>query len=58
MIANNINESNLPKLMTFIERLPKEFQVITLQNCIVKNRTLVKIKEVQQWIKANAAELL
>ena len=58
MVANNINESNLPKLMAYIERLPKEFQVITLQNCIVKNKALVKIKEVQGWIKANASELM
>ena len=58
LVSSNLTESNIPKVMKFIERMPKEFQVITLQSSISRNKSWIKIKEVQQWIKQNASELL
>jgi len=58
LISNKSNKSNISQFMTLVNRLPIEFQVITLQSILKKDRTLRKEPTVKIWISANANELL
>lgn len=54
MIAAWAKESNIEKLIQFVERLPLEFGTITLQNLIYRNSEMQKNKFVGRWIEQNA----
>lgn len=64
LIGNRANGETIDQLMVLVNRLPVEFQVITMQN-ILKNQEdvnlrqeLVKSKSVKIWVSANASELV
>ena len=56
-IAHNATEGNIEKLVTFIRRMPVEFQVITLRETIRRNKTLVQSPAIQTWIVKDGIEL-
>lgn len=58
LIASHIDGSNIEPLFKAIERLPIEFQVITLQGSIKKNQTILGCDSVKKWLSANARNLL
>lgn len=58
LISNKADTTNIDILMQLVERLPIEFQVITLQNIIGKDKAMLKNSNVKIWISANASELI
>lgn len=56
-IGNYADGTNIEKLMTFVKRLPVEFQVITLREIVRRTKDLLKHFAVQAWIRQNATEL-
>lgn len=64
LIGSRADVTNVDVLMKVVNRLPVEFQVITMQN-ILKNQEdkliraeLMKQKSVKIWVSANASELV
>jgi hypothetical protein len=58
MLTQHIEETNIGKLMLLINRLPIEFQVISLQGVLKRNRKLIAEKSVKEWVVKNSQELL
>lgn len=58
MITANIDKSTVDVLMQTVNKLPTEFQVITLQNAIVMDTSLCSVPSVRKWTAANAKELI
>ena len=56
-IAHNATEGNIEKLVTFIKRMPVEFQVITLRETIRRNKPLVQTPAIHAWIVKDGIEL-
>ena len=57
MIAAYTKKDNVSTLMTYIERLPIEFQTITLQNIMRRNVEMIKEDCVKRWISVKGQEL-
>ena len=58
MISGSLVKSEMDQAMKYIERLPVEFQTITLQNIMPKDKTIVKEKSVNRWLAKNGVDLL
>lgn len=56
-IANHAKDSNITPLMQYVERLPKEFQVICLREVVRRKGELLDHAAVIQWCSNNAAAL-
>jgi hypothetical protein len=54
-IAQNMDDSNASRLMTFIRRLPEEFQVVCLKEALRKKPHLIKHDAFKTWRKESAA---
>lgn len=50
LIAHNMDASNVEVLINYVERMPVEFQTITLQNAIFRDRGLINHDRVIAWI--------
>lgn len=49
-ISHHANKDNLATLITYIKRLPKEFQVVTLRETLHRQKELVGHPAMQEWI--------
>lgn len=58
LVAAHIKEDNLERLMQYIKRMPSEFQAITLQNTLHKQRDLINHDVIQEWILEKGDMLL
>lgn len=58
LLTHNASKSNIQPLMTFINRLPIEFQVITIKGFLKRTRELLQTDPVKLWIKINSRELM
>lgn len=58
LIAANLTEDNIDPLMQYVNRLPVEFQTITLQNVLHKHRDLLNHESIQAWIIEKGEMLL
>lgn len=56
-LAHNINKDNIEQLMKYINRLPIEFQVITLRDTLRTQKELKSNPSVQQWLSTSAVKL-
>lgn len=56
-ISHNANKENIGQLMKYVNRLPKEFQVVTLREVVRRNKPLVAHSAVQEWITESADSL-
>jgi hypothetical protein len=56
-IAHNATMDNFGQLMKFVQRLPAEFQVVTLRETIRRNKPMMAHPAVQKWIGDSAANL-
>jgi hypothetical protein len=56
-IGEHAKEATIDRLMKFIERMPMEFQVITIKSIIQKNKALGETKAIDKWVTKNAKEL-
>jgi len=57
MIAAYTKADNISTLMTYIERLPLEFQTITLQNIMRRDPEMIKEDCVKRWISVKGQQL-
>lgn len=57
MIAAYADDKNIDPLMQYIERLPVEFQTITLQNLLQRNREMLEHTTIKKWITIKGQEL-
>lgn len=51
MLGNVLTGLNAITLLKFIVRMPVEFQILTLQGAIKRDKTIMKIKEIRTWIQ-------
>lgn len=56
-IAHNATPDNFTSLMKFIQRLPVEFQVVTMRETIRRNKAMMSHASVQKWVTESAAQL-
>ena len=56
-LGNNANKENIGALMKFIQRLPVEFQVVTLRETIRRNKELIQHEAVRDWVTKSATDL-
>jgi len=57
LLAHNIDISNIENIMKYAMRMPIEFQIITLQNVIKKDTSLIRNDAVKDWVSVNAKNL-
>ena len=55
MLAHNIDEQNIDKIIIAIERLPMEMQVVTFRDIYKRAPTLKQHALIKEWIGNNAA---
>lgn len=53
LLSNNANGQNIKSLMTYINRIPKEFVVITLKDAIRRTPELMQNEEITKWMEDN-----
>ena len=53
MLAENITDQNIDKVILYINRIPAEFQVIALKKAIKKTPSIINSVEVKKWIVVN-----
>lgn len=53
-IGAHAKPTDAKQIMTFVDRLPMEFQVITLREIIRRNPKMVKCDAVDKWVKENS----
>lgn len=56
-IGNNANDTNITPLMEYVDRMPVEFQVVTLREVVRRNKPLMGHPTMQQWIAKSAGNL-
>ena len=56
-LGNNANKENIGALMKFIQRMPVEFQVVTLRETIRRNKELIQHEAVRDWVTKSATDL-
>lgn len=57
-LGQNANASNIGPMMTYINRMPMEFQVITLRGINRNDPSLIQAPAMQDWMKINGKELV
>lgn len=56
-VGAHMDSSNVGSLIQFVNRMPKEFQVIIIRDAIYRDPSLRESTEINQWISKNATEL-
>ena len=56
-ISHNANEKNIGNLMDFVNRLPVEFQVVTLREIVRRKKEMLTNPAIQKWVTTSAANL-
>lgn len=57
MFSHNVNVDNIETMMIAIERLPMEFQVVTMKDIYQRIPELKKHEQIQNWISKNASKM-
>ena len=57
MLAAHTTKQNIPTLMKYIERLPLEFETITLQDVIQKDKSMLEQPAIEQWVLVKGMDL-
>ena len=56
-LANHATPDTMDKLYKFILRMPIEFQIVTLREVVRRNKEMVRVPAVQNWLATQAVEL-
>lgn len=56
-LAHNATTDNFGAVMKFIQRMPVEFQVVTMRETIRRNKSMMSHAAVQKWISDSAVKL-
>lgn len=57
-LAAHTDADNLKNVMKIVDKLPVEYQVITVKGALAKDKTLLKHADLKSWISANASVIL
>ena len=57
-ISNTVSMENFEKVFMFVERMPAEFQIITLKNTLHRNPTIDKHPSMGKWYQKLATSLI
>jgi hypothetical protein len=57
-ISSKINQANAAQVMSFISRLPAEFQVLIMKDSFRACAKIQEVPEVKQWLAATANKLM
>ena len=57
-LAHKATSKNVGNIITYSERLPGEFAVMTLKDALVRDRTLQGNKDVLQWLRGRGSKLI
>lgn len=52
-LASRVTKTNFEDIMRYNRRMPREFQVIVVRDCLAKDRTLLNEKAFKDWTSAN-----
>jgi hypothetical protein len=55
-MAHHFTEDNADPLIKYIDRLPKEFQAMTLRETVRRNKSVMALPSVRGWISRTATE--
>lgn len=58
LVAAHMSEKTIDRLMDYVKRMPVEFQTITLQNTLYRDRDLLVNEQIQDWIMEKGDALL
>jgi hypothetical protein len=58
MLSDYIKKENAPTVMTYIKRMPPEYQLCTIRRVYQTQPEIVFVTEVREWLTANAKEWL
>lgn len=58
MLDKKVTKNSIGRLLTYIERLPIEFQVLFMRSATLADRSVAQMKESVAWITKNQAVLL
>lgn len=56
-LANHMKPTNMQKLITYMSRLPPEFQVVCLREAVRRQKTLINEQAFKDWVKNSSTEL-
>lgn len=56
-LSHNMAEDTADQLIKYVSRLPAEFQVVTLRDCVRRNKDMLNHQAVQKWISESSARL-
>ena len=56
-ISHNLKEVTANKLMQYVKRLPTEFQVVTVRDCVRRNKEMLDNSAIQSWITESSAKV-
>jgi len=56
-IGSQMNPTNVGPLVTYVKRMPKEFQVITLRESIRRNKPMLSNPVIQDWVAESSMQL-
>ena len=54
-IAGHVSKDNFDNVMKYVNRMPKEYQVVTVKDCLARDRNLVTHKSFTDWTVKNAS---
>jgi hypothetical protein len=58
MLDSKATANSMGRLLTYVERLPIEFQVLFVRSAAMANRTVTQCKDYVRWVTANTKVLL
>ena len=58
MLDSKATPNTLGRLMTYMARLPIEFQVLFMRSACRANRDLLKTREAIKWLSSNQAVMI
>jgi hypothetical protein len=56
-IASNTTNENFKPLLEYVERLPKEFQVVTVRETVRRNKEILNHPALAPWLEKSALEI-
>ena len=57
-IGSQVKKESIAEVMTFIDRMPKEFQLRTFNDFTKRDTSLISLAPVRQWLTANAKSMI
>ena len=57
-LASRVDEHNFDSIMKYVRRMPAEYQVVIVRDCMAKNQALTSEPAFTKWTQENASVLL